>query len=230
MHKQDPTRIPVILAAVQDAWEGQPDLSLASFVGMLQAHGMEWSWSDDEVLELLGRVRSTYPSLVRPPLTQPYAVTTRSPSLVVTLDGSTAVVRHPQAPELPPALWEFVEVRPLGPGRPLVLLDATGVDHRLGVVEQVRAFDPAAAPALTGLDRHAIGGARWLIALADGTRAVLGARLRVWSVKGRQTQCRVLGWRRIERCEVGADMNVAPAGGGEPLGLGPVDAIYLLEV
>ena len=52
---KDPTRIPVIVDALQRVWEGQPDLSLAEIWGMLETRGVGWATTDEE---LLGQLRS----------------------------------------------------------------------------------------------------------------------------------------------------------------------------
>ena len=60
----DPTRIPQLIAALQEAWEGQPDLSFAQLVGVLENRGLRWGTSDTELLEMLGELSSEHPSLI----------------------------------------------------------------------------------------------------------------------------------------------------------------------
>lgn len=230
MHPTDPTRIPALVAALQDAWEGQPDLTLPAFLGMLHNRGLSWGTSEEEMLELLLEVAREHPSLIDATRTHPTLLSTTAPPLAVTLSGNVAVVRSGDDPQRMPAVWEFSALRPTGPGRPLVLTDTEGVEHRLGVVTLATVFDPAAAPSLEGLAVGEIGGARWLVVFSDGRRAILGHRLRVWATEGRETRVETVAWVSVVACAPGSDMIVAPAGGRKPLGLGPVERVVLLEV
>ena len=230
MHADDPTRIPTLMAALQTAWEGQPDLTLPAFIGMLHTHGMTWATSEDELLAILQRVSHQHPSFVSGWLPAPTLITTASPRHVVTLSNDVAVVRSGDDPQRMPSIWWFSQFRPLGPGRPVVLTDTEGIEHRLGVAESVTVLEADAAPTLEGLQRNELGAARWLILLEAGRRAVLGPRLRVWSLQRRDAVVETFAWSRVLTLAPGENMSIAPAGGGEPLVLGRVEGVYLLEV
>ena len=60
----DPTRIPSIVRALERTWEGQPDLSLAQLMGVLQNRGLGWGTTDDEAVALLAAVEREHPSLI----------------------------------------------------------------------------------------------------------------------------------------------------------------------
>lgn len=229
MHDNDPTRIPGMMHALQEAWEGQPDLTLPAFLGMLHNRGLSWATSEEEMRELLREVQLEHPSLMTAPPTAPTLVRTTSPQLSVTLFPGTVVVRRADDPQRMPSVWRYTHLRPTGPGRQLILTDEEGVEHHLGVVELVTVLDPRRAPELHGAQRRNIGEAQWLLMLDDATRAILGQRLRVWATVGRETQLTTLAWSHIERFTVGRDIVVAPAGGGAPLVLGPVAEVLLLE-
>lgn len=228
VHDNDPTRIPGIIRALQDAWEGQPDLTLPAFIGMLHNRGLTWGSTEEELLELLAKVRQEHPSLIDAPLATPILITTASPALLVTLTpDSMVVVRSASNPGSMPSIWRYESMRPAGPGRPLVLTDEEGVQHRLGVVTLVARVDEEAAPSLDSLKRVDVGNARWLVQLDGGRRALIGQRVRLWEQRRREVEATTITWERIE---VGAHMKVAPAGGGEPLVLGPVERVLLVEV
>ena len=70
---------------------------------------------------------------------------------------------------------------------------------------------------------------RWLVQFDDGARAVVGQAIRIWRVDGREVSSERVAWTEILRCEPGADMQIAPAGGGEPVSLGLVVRVLLLE-
>ena len=51
----------------------------------------------------------------------------------------------------------------------------------------------------------------------------------MWEQKRRDVQQRTYAWERVIAAQPGEDMKVAPASGGEPLTLGPVERVLLLE-
>ena len=63
---KDPTRIPAVMRALEEAWLGQYDLSFGAFVEVLQNHGLSWSSTDEELLEKLTQMRGLYPSRLAP--------------------------------------------------------------------------------------------------------------------------------------------------------------------
>lgn len=215
--------------ALQEAWEGQPDLTLPAFLGMLHNRGLSWATTEEEMRELLREVQEEHPSLMSVPPAQPTLVRTTSPQLAVTLFPDTVVVRRADDPQRMPSVWRYTQLRPTGPGRQLILTDEEGVEHRLGVIELVTVLDPQQAPELRGAQRGDIGEAQWLLMLGDATRAILGQRLRVWTTVGRETQLTTLAWSRVDQFALGGDIEVAPAGGGAPHVLGPVSEVLLLE-
>ena len=103
------------------------------------------------------------------------------------------------------------------------------MEHRLGVVELMTVLASEQAPNLASLEQREVGSARWLILFEDGSRAVMGQRLRVWTTVGRETELETIAWRAVE-VKLGEEMKVAPAGGGSTRRLGPVSAVWLLEV
>ena len=217
------------MAALQQAWEGQPDLTLPAFIGVLQNRGLSWGSSEDELLELLRTMSEERPALLTAPLNQAVAVTTAGPRLSVTLTPEVVVVRNAADPQRMPGVWRYASFRPMSPARPLVVTDTEGVEHRLGVVEQVNVVKQSSDSQLAGLTPGDIGARRWLLMFADGRRALLGQRLRLWETAGRETHVRTLGWSELITCAAGEDMEIAPLGGGEPLELGLVETVLLLE-
>lgn len=224
----DPTRIPQLIAALQEAWEGQPDLSFAQLVGVLENRGLRWGTSDTELLEMLGELSSEHPSLIDA-TSGPLSITTIGPDQLVTVAAPYVVVRSAIDGARMPAVWRFAQMRRTGPGLPLVLTDEGGVEHHLGVVSLVARVGAEGAPSIRGMRRRDIGNARWLVQFADGRRTVVGQRIRVWETVGREVRSRWVAWETILGCEPGEDMQIAPAGGGEPLSLGRVELVLLLE-
>ncbi|UBI08876.1 hypothetical protein LA324_11245 [Corynebacterium coyleae] len=226
---QDPTSIPKILAALQEVWEGQPDLSLGQLFGVLGNRGLGWDSTDAEALAVLQQVSQEHPSLVDD-TSAPITFTTVEPHLQVTLVDGNVVVRSAAHPGRMPSVWRYASMRRTGPGLPLVVTDVEGVEHRLGIVRHLKLFAPGESRSLAGLLQDSVGGNRWLVALEDGARAVVGSRIRRWVQARRDVDVDTFAWARILQCEAGADMTIAPASGGEPVVLGRVTAVLPLEV
>lgn len=228
MRELDPTRIPALMAALEETWEGQPDLTLPAFLGMLHARGLTWASSEEELVALLRELREERPSRIAPPLDQPVLLTTTAPRHAITLARGTAVVRSVEDPQRPPAMWEHSGFRPTGPGRPLVVADAEGVEHRLGVVESVRPFTAPVDPPVR-LRQEELGDARWLVLFDAPARALIGPRIRLWESEGRASRVETFAWVGVDKLAPGEQMHITPAGGGEPILLGRVERVLLVE-
>lgn len=223
----DPTRIPRLTQALQRAWEGQPDLTLAQLIGVLENSGLGWGTTDEEAVELLEAVEREHPSLIDA-TSGPHTITTVNPPHLVTITDGYVVVRNGADPERMPAVWQMGGMRKTGPGLSLVIADAEGVEHRLGIVSLVTRL-AGVREASIGMARTDVGNRRWLVHFDDGARAVVGQRIRIWRVEGRAVVSERVAWSEILRCEPGADMEIAPAGGGKPLTLGRVKLVLELE-
>lgn len=223
----DPTRIPRLTQALQRAWEGQPDLTLAQFVGVLQNSGLGWGTTDEEAVELLEAVEREHPSLIDA-TSGPHTITTVNPPHLVTITDGYVVVRNGADPERMPAVWRIGGMRKAGPGLPLVIADAEGVEHRLGVVSLVTRLTGAPEASIS-MARADVGNRRWMVQFDDAARAVVGQRIRIWRAEGRAVVSERVAWSEILRCEPGADMEIAPAGRGKPLTLGRVKLVLELE-
>lgn len=185
------------MAALQAAWEGQPDLTLPAFIGMLHNQGMGWATTDEELLAILQRIRGQHPPLVTGCLPGPMLITTTSPRQLVTLTDGVALVRSGDDPQRMPSVWQFSHFRPLGPGRPVVLADSEAVEHRLGVAELLTVLDAHAAPSPQGIRRDDIGLARWLVQFEAG---VALCSVRACGCGRRNDETRLLKPSRGIRC------------------------------
>lgn len=225
----DPTRIPRVMRALQNAWEGQPDLPLSVLAGILRNRGVGWGTSDDELIEVLTQLEAEHPSLLNPSVSTTALIETTSPARRVTLVTGVVVVRTADTggEEQMPSAWPFDAARPVGPGRPLVITDTEGFEHRLGVATSIAVFEPSPVPA--GLQRIDIGDAQWMVILPDGARTLLGRKLRVWTQQRRAVERDVIAWERVVACEEGHDFVVQPAGGGPELSLGAVERVVQIE-
>ncbi len=227
----DPTRIPKLVDALQRVWEGQPDLSLSALLGTLRNRGADWGTSDEEMLEILGTMEAEHPSLVRWPAEVPMTVQTTAPEQRVTLSGSDVVVRPMGEGSRMPSAWKAVHFRAVGPGRSLIVTDTEGIEHRLGVTTLVHALDPDEVPPLECLEQPDVGGARWFVGFEDGSRAIIGQRITLWRPEGRRaTSQESYKFARILSCGEGAEMRIAPAGGGDPVSLGRVAHVVLVDL
>ncbi|MDK8682261.1 hypothetical protein [Corynebacterium accolens] len=139
---EDPTRIDPTLAALRKAWEGQPDLSLPTLFALLANRGIGWGVSDAELVTELERQAEVHPPLL--PLeggrvgTGVWLVLSDAPTSRITADSSRIIVRRPNAQ---PVVWEYSAIRPTGSGRPFVVTDTEGFEHRLGIVSSIMRLD-----------------------------------------------------------------------------------------
>ena len=223
----DPTRIPSIVRALERTWEGQPDLSLAQLIGVLQNRGLGWGTTDDEAVALLAAIEREHPSLIDA-TSGPHTITTINPPHHVTITDGYVVVRSGADPERMPAVWRMAGMRKAGPGLPLVIRDGEGAEHRLGVVSLVTRMEGAPEASIR-MARSDVGNRRWLVQFDDDARAVVGQRIRIWRGERRAVVSERVAWSEILRCEPGAEMEIAPAGGGKPLTLGRVKLVLELE-
>lgn len=224
---QDPTRIPRIIDALQQAWQGQPDLTLGQFIGVLHNRGLGWGTEDAEAISLLEALEREHPSLIDA-TSGPHTITTIEPEQLVTISGGVVVVRNGADPERMPAVWRMGGMRKTGPGLPLVIADEEGVEHRLGVVTLVTQLGGAAEASISvALDE--VGSRRWLVQFENGARAVVGQRIRVWRVSGREVRSERYAWRGMFHANPGQEMKITPAAGGEPVTLGLVKLVVELE-
>ncbi|WP_276652877.1 hypothetical protein [Corynebacterium vitaeruminis] len=134
---QDVTRIPRMLSAVQDVWEGQPDLSLGALIGMLENFGVTWGAEDEEALRICRGIARRHPGRV--PLRQGKAdglfrIVIAESRTQVFLDGEKVLVVPGEGT---PSMWDYRAIRNAQVGYPLVIEDAFGIAHRLGVVERI---------------------------------------------------------------------------------------------
>ncbi|AWB83359.1 hypothetical protein [Corynebacterium liangguodongii] len=226
---RDPTRIPAVIAALRRAWEGQPDLSLPALIGIAANRGISWGSSDEELCGVLADMEAEHPALIDAPSGGHYTITTTGPAHIVTLCAGDIVVRSAADAGRIPAVWRAGSMRRTGPGLPLVIADTQGVDHRLGVTTLITAIDPTGAPSLSGLVKGQARGARWLVVLEDGKRAVVGRTIRLWEQLRREVIRSEVAYERIVSCAVGGALEVQPPGGVAPACLGRVERVLLLE-
>lgn len=218
------------MRALRRVWEGQPDLELPALLGVIANRGIGWGSTDEELLRVLSEIEEEHPSLIDASSDASHLMATAAPPHSVTLSAGTAVVRSGDDPKRMPGVWDYSTMRRAGPGLPLVIGDADGVEHRLGVITLVTSFDPGLAPPLTGLSRGGVGSCRWLVTLPEGRRCVVGQRIRLWDPSRRSVGYTTLAWERILACEAGEEMVVLPAGGRPAERLGTVAAVHVLEV
>lgn len=225
--RDDPTRIPRLIEQLQRAWEGQPDLSLAALIGVLGNHGVGWGTTDNEAAGILRELEKKHPSLLDAHPAAPYLIRTTSPGRLVSLVDGLAVVRSAADAGAMPGVWVFDSLRRTGPGRPLVVRDGEGIEHRLGVVKLVTRLNADAG--LGGLRVADAGERRWCVTFSDDSRAVVGRRIRVWQPHRRDVSTAEHSWLQVTRCAEGGEFAFLPAGGGAEVVLGEVQRCVLIE-
>lgn len=123
---KDPTRIPSLMATLQEVWEAQPHLSLPLLLHQLQGAGITATSTDDDLAELLQHQLATHPLFITDAnLThRAYIVETTSPARRIILSGNSITVlplagssaysvhSHPRAQKLASPINETPPVTP----------------------------------------------------------------------------------------------------------------------
>ncbi|OFK66066.1 hypothetical protein HMPREF2806_09965 [Corynebacterium sp. HMSC076G08] len=192
---------------------------------MLAAEGYGWGVPDDELSARLEAMAAVHPPLV--PLDANLVTEglwlVVTPTHRVTLAPTTAAPRNVeqsrQAESVavvrpiskdgqrgPPVAWTVSALRPVGPGRPLVIADAEGFEHRFGVVESVTRLREDYR-SLTGLKRRSVGDRVWFIR-TDAETIILDHGLHIVERKNRELIRTDFSWHTIEEGEVGKALRV----------------------
>ncbi|KQB84335.1 hypothetical protein [Corynebacterium oculi] len=222
---QDPTRIAPLLNLLRDAWEAQPDLALSELWGILENRGIGWGATDEQVAEALRQILREHPLKVEE---EPVLVYTTQPEHLVTIHpgDSAVVVRHPDRSRQP-SWWTLGEVVRARVGAPLVLRDAEGMDHRLGVIRGMDAVRENRRD-LSGLRRDRMEDTAYACRLDSGALVVVGHSVEVYAKERRSVVHSTLRWERIKAGAVGTGLVVIPRGGGGERELGVVSAVLPL--
>lgn len=231
---QDPLRIPGVLAAVQRAWEGQPDLPLATLFGILANRGIGWGATDEDLVRELGVLSRVHPGelpLLDARVTARYLLLTEAPEHRIMVDPWRVIVRRPGV-TAQPGVWDYATLRPAYVGGPLVVTSAEGIDHRLGVLRSITLLDAAptaTVPSLTGAERHLAGDAVYLIALEDDSLVLVSHGLERFAAGRRSLDTQSRAWESLVVCEPGRALIVQPPGGGPVVEYAAVREILLVE-
>lgn len=218
---KDPTRIPKVMAALQDLWEALPDLEFADVLRLLEGEGFEQV--DDAVavdkLRALGeRFPRTLGEGVRVADVGEWFVTADAHRVVV---WSYA---HP------PASWEYERLVSAQVGYPLHAVDRGGEHRRFGVVERIRpvAAEKIAQDGLPELARDTIGDDVYLVESED-TKALIGRSLHIFETGRRETTQQRRKWTRALATELGGDLTIDLSSGAGKITISNITAIYRLR-
>lgn len=224
----DPTRIPVIMAALEQVWRGQADLPLAAIWQELELRGVSASTMDEELLETLSELHKQAPSEVQVGSTPRLVlIETESPRRWLTLDAQagTVVVRDPEG-RIAPGFWELEPATRVRLGEPCILRDREGTAHRFGVAMSLQVMGEPREN-LTGLvPREGLYG----VQLAEGEGLViLGSPATLYARGRRSTDVDTVRWQRVLRGAVGEDLVLLDPQGVEKQ-LGAVAAIFAIAI
>ncbi|MGD7002662.1 hypothetical protein [Corynebacterium halotolerans] len=239
---KDPARIPAVLDQLRSTWEAQPDLELATLFGMLANRGIGWGSGDEQLIEALTALRREHPAEVcgsarsaasgaGTTVTGRYLVETEGPEHRITIDPFRISVRRVPG-RTRPGIWEYDRLRRCRAGEPLLITDAAGIDHRLGVVARITLLDDAPRAdvnSLDGLHRREIGEAVFHLRFASGATALLDHGLELYEVGRRAIGQRSIRWERLGTATPGQPLCVETRGGGVPEELGLLEQIVVLE-
>lgn len=238
---KDPGRIPLVLAELQRAWEGQPDLSLATLFGILDNHGIGWGSEDAALIEALREMGRRHPPQLRgyaraaapaPGQQVPgrFLVETESPAYRLTIDPFRVSVRSATSLRQP-GVWEFTRIRRCHTGEPLVIVADSGIEHRLGVVTRITLLNSDPAPEVASLDgvrRRELGDAVYQVVFDTGDTALLDHGLDLFRVSRREVHHERLKWEQLLTARPGQNL-VVQIRGGAAVELAEVARILPLE-
>lgn len=241
---KDPSRIPPVVAQLQKVWEAQPDLSLPTLLGILGNRGIGWGSSDEDLVAALNTMYAENPGEIRggsrsidPEREVPgrFLVETESPAYRITVDPFRVSVRRiargPHRP-LQPGVWEFQEVRRCRSGEPLVITDAEGIDHRLGVVVRITLLNDSPEPvtkSLNKLRRREVGDKVYFLHFENGDTALLNHGLEIYQASRRSLEQRSVKWEQLITAKPGQALTLKETGSGKTLELGVLERIVPLE-
>lgn len=206
----DPTRIDRTLQALKAAWEGQPELPLGTLFAMLANQGLGWGADDADMVRALEQMARLHPPTL--PLGDGRVeeglwllVTERER---VTIGEENVVIRRTgdDGPRQPVA-WKYSAVRPVGPGRPLVIKDSEFIEHRFGVVESIIRLKQDSRR-LSGLKRRNVGERAWLIRTEQET-ILLDHGLHAFRIARRCLQRADYSWQQVLQCSPGKPLQVS---------------------
>ncbi|AKE40537.1 hypothetical protein UL82_01545 [Corynebacterium kutscheri] len=134
----DPTRIPATVRLFEDVWLGQPDLSFAALIGLLENHGVHWGIDDEDASEILKNIATQYPPRLVEPVRNPHIVHISDTRLRILFDAQLAVVLMPNTA---PVMWRYVALERVATGMPL-RIRGENTSHNYGVVEKIERLNP----------------------------------------------------------------------------------------
>lgn len=134
-----------------------------------------------------------------------------------------------------PGLWRVAEVKRCHAGEPLVLVDESGVQHRLGVVKRLTVLDaeedprPALAVDLAGVHREDLEGRVFVARLADGAgTVVIGQALECFLAQRRELRTSTVRWSEVVSAAEGGELRVRGLD-GQVQEFGSIEALLQAE-
>ncbi|SQG64019.1 Uncharacterised protein [Corynebacterium renale] len=212
MDNLDPTRIPTILGILQEAWEGQSDLTLAQLWGVLENQGISWGSSDADIAAVLKELVRRHPARVSSHGSDMYSVELNSlregsysGSLVVSPEQRTVVVNRDTGTV--PVAWKYSGQPLIQRSRPVRITDRDGNVHVLGIAGLITAYSQPTF-VLNGLLQRNRAGGSWLIELADGSSVFVGGKLRIAYKENRSLSLVERTWHFLETVEIGKPLRI----------------------
>ncbi|MDY3126923.1 MAG: hypothetical protein SOW59_02165 [Corynebacterium sp.] len=198
-----------VLASIRSAWEGQPDLPLATLFAMAANAGIGWGAANDMLVQFMSQQAANFvPQLSTDELALGGSyLLSLSNGRLVTVTPLYVVVR--QEGDFQPVLWRWSGLRTTRPGAMLTLNDEDGYSHNLGIVRRISALRSGAKTHSCTLSKpdefsvdspvlsDDIGNDVFVSRLTDGSTVVVGRLATVWAKKRRSLNTETLRWKEI---------------------------------
>lgn len=219
---KDPTRIPVVMSALQDLWEALPDMELADILRLLETEGFE-QIGDAIAVDKLRALGTRFPRTLGEGVR-----VAEVGEWFVTADDRCVVLWSYQNP---PATWTYARLVSAQVGYPLHAIDEQGEHRRFGVIERIHPVDSESIELemLPALARDKIGDEVYLVVSEDSMRALIGRSVQTFESGRRTTERRMLKWSSCGGASIGSDLSIDLASGAGKLSLPNVTAIYRLR-
>ncbi len=231
---KDPTRIPSVIEELRNAWEGQPDLSLATLFGILQNKGIGWGTEDTELVTALQEMQESNPARIATGINARYIVETTGPDARITIDPFRIAVRRlvPGGANTQPGVWKYSTIIRCEVGAPLVVADTEGIRHRMGIVTRlslVNASPHEFVDDLTGYARDEMDDRVLLLEVDDDVIVLVDRHLTVFTATRRSLEQQRFTWHRLIQASPGVPLIIEQQRGGATITLGNLRCGYYLE-
>lgn len=215
---------------LEQAWEAQPDMPLATIWGQLEMRGIGWGSPDSALVGALEEILSKHPaSLAHEDIGERVIIIdTQSPARRVSIDGvrGRITVRSLDQSITPVSFVGFSLVR-ARVSAPLVIEDSEGFHHKFGVIRSITTHNPPSARNWERLSKEQLENNLLGVWLASGDLAVIGHTIKVYEAARREMSVASYQWDELHGVGLGQPLTFLR--GGAVKQLGEIADVFYIE-